>query len=140
MIWYDYQKHTLNLQLLIVCLKLKHNLVRADHPNNIKRGRVCIYFKESLLVWVISLPYLNQALFLKMTYNIKKVIVFVIYRSRRQNNNEFELFLSNFEQLLNDVSKLKPSLSVITGDFNARSSSWWAWNCTHLFHQIGFLN
>ena len=115
MIWYDYQKHTLNLQLLIVCLKLKHNLVRADHPNNIKRGRVCIYFKESLLVWVISLPYLNQALFLKMTYNIKKVIVFVIYRSRRQNNNEFELFLSNFEQLLNDVSKRKPSLSVITG-------------------------
>ena len=32
-------------------------LVRADHPNNIKRGGVCIYYKESLPVWVISLPY-----------------------------------------------------------------------------------
>ena len=27
-----------------------YNLVRADHPNNIKRGRVCIYYEESLLV------------------------------------------------------------------------------------------
>ena len=30
-------------------------LVRADHPNNIKRGGVCIYYKESLPVRVISL-------------------------------------------------------------------------------------
>ena len=29
-------------------------LVRADHPNNIKRGGVCIYYKESLPVRVIS--------------------------------------------------------------------------------------
>ena len=33
--------------------------------------------------------------------------------------------LNYFEQLLNDVRKRKPSLSVITADFNARSSSWW---------------
>ena len=25
-----------------------YSLLRADHPNNIKRGGVCIYFKESL--------------------------------------------------------------------------------------------
>ena len=47
----------------------------------------------------------------------------VIYRSPSQNINESELCLSNFEQLLNDVNKRKPSLSVITGDFHARSSS-----------------
>ena len=39
-------------------------LVRADHPNNIKRGGVCIYYKESLPVRVISLPYLKEALLL----------------------------------------------------------------------------
>ena len=27
-----------------------YNLVRADHPDNIKRGGVCIYHKESLPV------------------------------------------------------------------------------------------
>ena len=25
-----------------------YNLVRADHPNNIKKGGVCIYYKGSL--------------------------------------------------------------------------------------------
>ena len=98
-----------------------YNLVRADHPNNVKRGGVCIYYKESLPVRVISLPYLNQALFLEMTYNNKKMIVSVIYCSPIQNNNELELFSSNFEQLLNDVNRRKPSLSVITGYFNAGS-------------------
>ena len=102
-----------------------YNLVRADHPNNIKRGGVCIYHKESLPVRAISLPYLEEALLLEMTYNNKKVMMSVIYRSPSQNNYEFDLFLSNFEKLLSDVSKRKPSLSVITGDFNARSSSLW---------------
>ena len=60
-----------------------------------------------------------------MTYNNKKVIVSVIYHSLSQNNSEFDLFLSNFEKLLSDISKRKPFLSVITGDFNARYSSWW---------------
>ena len=30
--------------------------VRADHPNDVKRGGVCIYYRESLPVSVISLP------------------------------------------------------------------------------------
>ena len=29
------------------------------------------------------------------------------------------------EKLLSDINKCKPSLSAITGDFNARSSYWW---------------
>ena len=67
----------------------------------------------------------EQALLLEMTYNNKKVTVFVIYRCPSQNNIEFDLSLSYFEKLLSDISKRKPSLSVITDDFNARSSSWW---------------
>ena len=50
----------------------------------------------------------------------------VIYRSPSQSNSEFDLFLSNFEKLLIDINERKPFLSVITGDFNARSSSWWS--------------
>ena len=33
-----------------------YNSVRADHPDNTKRGVVCIYCKESLPVRVINLP------------------------------------------------------------------------------------
>ena len=95
-----------------------YNLVRADHPNGIKRGAVCIYYKESLPVRVISLPYLKEALLSE--------IVSVIYCFHSQNNSEFDLFLCNFEKLLSKTSKHKPSLSVITCEFNARSSSWWS--------------
>ena len=95
-------------------------LVCADHPNNIKSGGVCIYYKESLPVRVISLPYLKEALLLEMTYNNKNVTVSVIYRSPSQNNSEFDLFLSNFEKPLSDINERKPFLSVITGDFNSK--------------------
>lgn len=84
-----------------------YNLVCADHLNNIKKCGVCIYYKRLLPVQIITLPYLNRALFLEMAYNNKKVIVCVIYRSQNQNNNYFKLYLSNFKQLLNDVNKRK---------------------------------
>ena len=44
------------------------------------------------------------------------MIVFVTYRSPSQNSNQSELFLSNLENLLNDINKRKPSLYVVTGD------------------------
>ena len=103
----------------------RYNLVRADHPYNIKRRGACIYYKEPLPIRVITLPYLKEALLLEMTYNNKKVIMSVTYRFPSQNNSEFDLFLSNFEKILSKISKRKPFLSVVTGDFNAISSSWW---------------
>ena len=101
-----------------------YKLIRADHPNNIKRGGVYIYYKESLPVRVISIPYFKEALLLEMSYNNKKVMVSVIYRSPSQTNDEFDTFLSNFQMLLNDINNRKPSLSELTGDFNSRCSSW----------------
>ena len=103
-----------------------YNLVRADHPDDTKRGGVCIYYKESLSVKIINLPYFKEAPLLEMGYNKNKVIVSVTYRSPSQANDEFGLFLSNLEKIFSDINKLKPSLSVVTGDFNARSSSWWS--------------
>ena len=48
----------------------------------------------------------------------------VTYHFPRQNC-EFDLFLSNFEKPLSDISKRKTSLSAITVNFDAGSSSWW---------------
>ena len=69
-----------------------YKLIRADHPDDIKRGGVCIYYKESLPVRAISLSSFKEALLLEVCYNKKKVIVSVIYRSPSQNNNNFEFF------------------------------------------------
>ena len=49
-----------------------------------------------------------------------------ISRCPSQNNSEFNSFLSNLEQLLRDINKCKRTVSVITVEFNARSSSWWS--------------
>ena len=103
-----------------------YNLVCADHPDDTKRGGVCIYYKESLPVKIINLPYFKEALLLEMSYNKNKVIVSVIYCSPSQTNDEFGLFLPNLEKLFSDINKLKLSSSVVTGDFNGRSSSWWS--------------
>ena len=53
-------------------------------------------------------------------------MISVIYRSPSQTNDEFDIFLSNLQLLLNDINYRKPSLSVVTGDFNSRCSSWWS--------------
>ena len=101
-------------------------LVLADHPDYVKRGGVGIYYKVPFSDRVKSLPYLKEALLLEMTYNNKKVIVPVSFRSPSQNNSESDLFLSNFENFLSDINQCKPLLSLTTGDFNARTSSWWS--------------
>ena len=49
-----------------------YNLVRTDHPDNTKRGGVCIYYKESLPIRVINLPYFKEALLLEMSFNKEK--------------------------------------------------------------------
>ena len=67
-----------------------YDLIRSDHPNDIKRSGVCINYKEQLPVRAINIPYLKEALLLEMTYNNKKVIVSVVYRSPSQKNCEFD--------------------------------------------------
>ena len=91
-----------------------YKLIRAGHPDNIKTGGV--YYKESLAVQIINQHYLKEALLLEMSYNNKKAIVSVIYCSSSQGTDEFDSFISNFNIFLNEINKLKPSLSVVTGD------------------------
>ena len=74
MILYAYQKLTWILELLVTIDKEGYKLVRSDHPDNIKRGGVCIYYKESLPVRVINLPFFKEALLLEMCYNKKKCL------------------------------------------------------------------
>ena len=40
-----------------------YNLYRADHPNNVKRGSVCAYIKESLPVRCLSNTYFKNVLY-----------------------------------------------------------------------------
>ena len=97
-----------------------YNLVRADHLDNIKRGEVFIYYKESLSLRIRTLPYFKETLFLELIHNNNKVIV-VICRSPSQINCELDSFLTNFEHLLSEINKCKLSFA----NFNIKMPILW---------------
>ena len=47
-----------------------HNLIRADYPDNIERGGVCLYFKKSLAFYrKIVLSHITECLLCE--FNVK---------------------------------------------------------------------
>ena len=54
----------------------------------------------------------------------KQCNITLIYRSPSQSSEEFDKYLSNFEFLLDYIANRKSFVSIIIGDFNARSNNW----------------
>ena len=101
-----------------------YNLIRADHPSNSKRGGVCIYYKQSLAVQTLSNIGLPDCLVCKVCFGNKTGYVAVTYRYPSQTYLEFQKFLTSFDTLLQNLQNRNPHLTMILGDFNARSYSW----------------
>ena len=91
----------------------------------LKRGGVCLYYKENLSLWIITVSFHSQCVLCEVTIQRQKGYVIVIYWSPCQTTVEFDKFLSNFEKLFNFVKQLQPSFTIKLGDFNVRSKSWW---------------
>ena len=89
-----------------------------------KRGGICIYYKETLTLKMILIPYLNESFLCEGTIGSKKCVIGTVYRSSSQNSDKFESFLSNFEFLLQDISNRNPYLTLLLGDYNARNTKW----------------
>ena len=102
-----------------------YHLLRAEHPDNLKKGDVCLYFKENLSLGQIETPYFSQCIHCELTIQNKVGYIVVIYRSLSQSVTEFDDLLVNFEKLLNHVRQLKSTFLLILGDFNAWFKSWW---------------
>ena len=73
-----------------------YSLIRVDHPGNMKRSGVCLYYKENILSRHNKTEYFSQCLLCRISY-----------RSANQNNNEFNEFLSNFEKTVKLCETLK---------------------------------
>ena len=99
-------------------------MVRADNPGNIKRGGVCVYFKESLPVSCLPHPYLKECLTFEVPISNKRVYVVSMYRSPSQTSDDFNSFTTNLEKLVVNISSTNPHFILMIGDFNAKSSNW----------------
>ena len=108
-----------------------YNLIRSDHPSNIKRGGVCINYKKSLAVRTVNITSLTECLVCEVTIQNKKGYVAVVYRSPSQSTSEFESFLSGLEVFLSNALCSKSQFNVVLGDFNA----WWPEDITTLHDQ-----
>ena len=101
-----------------------YKMVRADHPNNLKREGVCAYVRETLPFLNFSNSYLSECLTLEVTISNRKGYVITLYRSPSQTSDEFQSFISNLEKLLININSFDPHLVILLGDFNAKSKSW----------------
>ena len=79
------------------------NLYRADHPNNVKRGGVCAYIRESLPVRCFSNTYLQEYFILEISINNKNGYVISLYRPPSQTPDEFDSFINDFEKIAVDI-------------------------------------
>ena len=69
---------------------------------------------------------LPECVVCEIQLNRKKYFFVVVYRSPSQDQNEFDNFTVNFEMLLSKLHAENPFSVIVTGDFNCRSSQWWA--------------
>ena len=128
MIWFVYLKNYFDSSISVEDTRIQldvYSLIRADHPSNKKRGGISIYYKESLDVKVLDVSFMNECILCEVLVQNKRGYVADIYRSPSQNNTAFDVFLNSFDNLLNIVDKSSSLFTVILGDFNARSTSWW---------------
>ena len=92
---------------------------------------------------------LNKSQWMHYLIQNCKGYIGVIYRSPRQSTAKFQEFLSSFEDILNTTASSSSLFTIILGDINARSSSWWkndkttvegahleALTSLHGFHQL----
>ena len=93
-----------------------YKLIRMDHPLNTKRNGICMYYKESSVVKMINVFYLQEYLLCEVMIDNIRGCIALIYRPPNQNSLEFQHFLSGFEQLLINIEGFKPNFTVLRGD------------------------
>ena len=100
-----------------------YTLINSNHPQNVKRGGVGLYVKDSLPSTNRSdLATLPECAVCEIQLNRKKYFFVVIYRSPSQDQSDFDNFSINFELLLSKMQAENPFCIVIAGDFNCRST------------------
>ena len=96
-----------------------YTIIRADNPMDLKKGGVCIYFKETLPLNVLNITQLKECLVAEILYNNKKCFLVTLYRSPSQSDIEFDDFITNLELLIDNIYNLNPYFIILLGDLNA---------------------
>ena len=102
-----------------------YNLFRSDHLSNNKRGGVCVYYISTLPLIILNISSLDECINFEVSIANKICHFIHLYRSPSQKQDKFQEFKSNLEINLDVLSANNPFLTVMIGDFNAKSSNWY---------------
>ena len=99
---------------------------RADKPENTRNGGVCLYFKENLPIKERSdLETIPETIVAEVKLNRKKIFFVLSYCHPNLSSTEFDEYVKSLERIYQSIDKENPALTIITGDFNARSPLFW---------------
>ena len=105
-------------------------MLRGDHPSNNKKGSVCIFYRTILPLRVLNISYFSEititvrCIAFEITISNKVYRFIHPYRSPSLTRGEFKTFKSNLKLNLDASSCGNPFLTVMIGDFNAKSKDW----------------
>ena len=99
-------------------------MLRTDHPSNNKRRGVCVFYRTTLPLRVLIISYLSECITFEISIGNKVCRLIHLYRSPSQTQDEFQTFKSNLKLNLDPLLCGNPSLTVMIGDFNAKSKDW----------------
>ena len=102
-----------------------YNMSRADHPSGNQRWGVYTYYKDSFPIKMLNINYLQECICVDLIIGSKLCTIMSLYRSPSQSSDKFDNFLNKLNLTMESITQKNPFLSVVIGDFNARSSKWW---------------
>ena len=102
---------------------------RVDKPDNIRNGGVCLYFKENLPIKQRGdLELLPETIVAEIKLNKKKIFFVLSYCHPNLSSTEFDEYVKSLEIIYENINKENPAVTIITGDFNARSPLFWEYD------------
>ena len=99
-----------------------YDLFRGYHPSNTKRRGVCIYYRNSLPIKILKIQYLHEWINFEIRIGGKLWRIVSFYRSPSQSQDDFESFANNFELNIDTATASNTFLTIVLGDFNAKSN------------------
>ena len=61
----------------------------------------------------------------EITVARKNILFSVVYHTPSQSVEQFEMFISGMQTMIDTVRGEHPHSLILTGDFNCRSAQWW---------------
>ena len=127
------QSHALSYNIDIIFLSKTflnipgYNLLRSDHPSNIKRRGVCMFYKDYLpVVRRDDLCALTECIVVEVNSGTKSLFFTCNYKSPSLTVDEFESYCQSRHLAVTNIDDTSLFSSVLIGDFNARCTNWWA--------------